>query len=271
MASATLGDAAMAATQEANDEPVPSALSHMVRKPVMMPAPSEVLSAAAPAPHLARVEGQRHGGHEEAGLAVEVVVDQGRVDPGLARPRHAGWPRRSPSRRRPAWRRRRSRPGCRRCRAGRPAAALTRRRSSKRPVTGYSPTGNSVVKLISDEYTPETPASRRVRERPDGDHEPRADRRLVLRPPAGRAGAVGHRHHRRHRAGPGGRYRLQEQVHRGQHAVAAGGRTSCRRASRRKSGDTADIVFHTATPIADNGPRSTRSWRACGRCPTWRA
>ena len=33
---------------------------------------------------LPRVEGQRHGGHEEAGLAVEVVVDEGGVHPRLA-------------------------------------------------------------------------------------------------------------------------------------------------------------------------------------------
>ena len=52
MASATLAEVAMAATHEAKDEPEPSALSHMVRKPVTMPAPSdpsEPASGARPA------------------------------------------------------------------------------------------------------------------------------------------------------------------------------------------------------------------------------
>ena len=39
MASATLVDAAMAATHEAKDDPVPSAWSHMVRKPSMVRGP----------------------------------------------------------------------------------------------------------------------------------------------------------------------------------------------------------------------------------------
>ena len=38
-----------------------------------------------------------------------------------------------------------------------------------------------------------------------------------------------------------------------------------------KSGDTADIVFHTATPIRTTRGRSTRCWIACRHCPTSRA
>ena len=86
MASATLVDAAMAATQAAKEEPVPSAWSHMVRKPTMIPAPTDEDDDGTRRRLLldmARVEGQGHGGHEEARLAVEVVVDQGGVDTGL--------------------------------------------------------------------------------------------------------------------------------------------------------------------------------------------
>src|SRR5579859_1908710 len=46
MASATLVEAAMAERQEANDEPVPSARSHMERKPSIVRAPEYSVAAA---------------------------------------------------------------------------------------------------------------------------------------------------------------------------------------------------------------------------------
>ena len=81
MASATLVEAAMAATQEAKDEPVPSALSHMVRKASIDAGRPRTRGGGRVLLDLAGVEGQGHGGHEEAGLAVEVVVDQGGSTP----------------------------------------------------------------------------------------------------------------------------------------------------------------------------------------------
>ena len=57
----------------------PSARSHMVRKASIVRAP-ENSAGGRMLLDLAGVEGQGHGGHEQAGLAVEVVVDQGRVD-----------------------------------------------------------------------------------------------------------------------------------------------------------------------------------------------
>ena len=68
----------MAHTHEAKDEPEPSALSHMVRKASIVRAP-ENSGGGRVLLDLAGVEGEGHGGHEEAGLAVEVVVDQGGV------------------------------------------------------------------------------------------------------------------------------------------------------------------------------------------------
>ncbi len=79
MASATLGDDAIAATHEAKDDPVPSALSHIARKASTVSGPGCAASLRVLL-HLAGVEGQCHGRHEEVGLALEIVVDQRRID-----------------------------------------------------------------------------------------------------------------------------------------------------------------------------------------------
>ena len=83
IASATLADAAMPATQEAKEEPVPSARSHIVEEPGDDKDPALDAVSGWDFCIGARIEGQRHGGDEEAGLAVEVMVDEGRVHPGL--------------------------------------------------------------------------------------------------------------------------------------------------------------------------------------------
>ena len=89
MASATLVDEAMPATHAANDEPVPSVWSHMVRKPVITLTPAEIPGGEGRGRRMfvllngAGVEGQRHRSDEEAGLSVKVVVDQGGINVGL--------------------------------------------------------------------------------------------------------------------------------------------------------------------------------------------
>ena len=72
--------------------------------------------------------------------------------------------------------------------------------------------------------------------------------RRLLRPPPDGAGPVDPGHHRHHGPRPDGGHPLREQVHGGQHPVAAGHEHSAG-AFPSKSGDTADVVFHTTSPI----------------------
>ena len=223
----------------------------------------------------AGVEGQGHGGHEEAGLPVEVVVDEGRVHLGL--PRH--------------------RPQARPVIAlggedalgrlddlalgvdvARPAAGSgsggTHMRSRIALKRGYSPVGNSVLQLTNDESYGGTTVMRATTGPRNGPSDgARAAGRRLLRPPPDGAGPLDPGHHRHHGRRPDGGHPLREQVHGGEHPVAAGDRTFCRPRSRRSRATRPTSSSTRPRPSRARPTRrpSTRWWPASSRCPTSRA
>ncbi len=99
--------------------------------------------------HLPRVEGQSHGRHEQAGLAVEVVVDEGGVDAGLPGDAAQAGAVVALVREDALGRLDDLTPGVR---VPRPTSDGAHRRSAANwRVSRYSPAENSVLKLISDE------------------------------------------------------------------------------------------------------------------------